>query len=149
MRGELFVDTNVLLTATAARRPGHAGALDFLERGFGERRLFLSGQVLREYLVVATRPTAVNGLGLAVDSALGNTRQFLARAHFLREDESVRDALLALLAAVPVSGKQVHDANIVATMTAHGLRSLVTLNPVDFERFMPRIELRAPGDGLG
>lgn len=34
----------------------------------------------------------------------------------------------------PMSGKQVHDANIVATMQANGISRLLTLNPVDFTR---------------
>lgn len=75
-----FIDTNVLLTATAPARSGHASALALLESGFAERTLFLSGQVIREYIVVATRPAAVNGLGLAPDHAVGNARQFLDRS---------------------------------------------------------------------
>ncbi len=141
MAVDRFVDTNVLLTATAPAREGHRVALALLNTGFAERSLFLSGQVLREYLVVATRPTAVNGLGLSMAEALGNARQFLAGANFLSEDAAVRDALLRLLDAVPCSGKQVHDANIVATMLAHGLTVLVTLSPKDFVRFAPDIQV--------
>ncbi|MSQ03967.1 MAG: PIN domain-containing protein [Myxococcales bacterium] len=141
MRVDRFVDTNVLLTATAVARSGHAAALAFLDAGFAERSLFLSGQVLREYIAVATRPSAVNGLGLGVMEAIGNARQFLDRSNFLREDEAVRDALFGLLETVPCSGKQVHDANIAATMIAHGIGLLVTLNPRDFERFVPSIQL--------
>ena len=43
--------------------------------------------------------------------------------------------------SVPVGGKQVHDANIVATMLAHGERRLLTLNTGDFRRYGGRIEL--------
>ncbi len=141
MRVDRFVDTNVLLAATAAARAGHAPALSLLEEGFAVRALFLSGQVLREYIAVATRPAAVNGLGLRAEEAIGNARQFLDRSNFLREDEAVRDALLHLLETVPCSGKQVHDANIAATMIAHGVGLLVTLNPRDFERFAPSIRV--------
>lgn len=144
-RVDRFVDTNVLLTATAPRRIGHAQAVALLEAGFADRSLFLSGQVLREYLAVATRPPAANGLGLTLTEALGNVNQFLERSNFLPEDEVVRDALLRLLAAVPSLGKQIHDANIAATMIAHGIRRLVTLNPGDFQRFVPSIEV----EGLG
>jgi predicted nucleic acid-binding protein len=138
---ERFLDTNVLLTATAVARPGHAEALALLEAGFAERSLFLSGQVLREYIAVATRPANVNGLGLSLVAATGNARQFLDRGNFLGEDESVRDALLHLLATVPCAGRQVHDANIAATMIAHRVGTLVTLNPRDFERFAPFIQI--------
>ena len=39
------------------------------------------------------------------------------------------------------SGKQVHDANIVATMLAHGVGRLLTFNVADFQRFVPPTEL--------
>jgi predicted nucleic acid-binding protein len=148
---ERFVDTNVLLTATASARPLHGAALAELERGFAERTLSLSGQVIREYIAVATRPASLNGLGLSQAEAADNARQFLAGSNFLREDEAVRDALLRLLAGVPCAGKQVHDANIVATMIAHGVPALLTLNPRDFDRFATSIrvdglaESRSPG----
>jgi predicted nucleic acid-binding protein len=141
MRADRFVDTNVFLSATAVARAEHEAALAFLERGFQDRSLFLSGQVLREYVAVATRPAAANGLGLGAADAIGNARQFLERCNFLREDEGVRDALLRLVENTSCTGKQVHDANIAATMLAHGVRLLVTLNPRDFERFAPAIQL--------
>lgn len=72
-----FIDTNVLLTATDASRSNHAAALSFLEAALeGRQRLFASGQILREYLVVATRPTEVNGLGLNPSEALENIQEF-------------------------------------------------------------------------
>ncbi len=40
-----------------------------------------------------------------------------------------------------MGGRQVHDANIVATMLAHGETRLLTANRSDFRRFEPRIEL--------
>lgn len=132
---ESFVDTNMLLAATTIARPGHAQVLALLEAGFADRSLLVSGQVVREYLSVATRPAAVNGLGLRQADALANVRQFLDRARCLDEDASVREALLRLLDAVPCHGKQVHDANIVATMVAHRVPRLLTLNPYDFTRF--------------
>ncbi len=144
MRVERFIDTTVLLTATSPARPAHGAARALLEAGFADRSLYLSGQVVREYMAVATRPAAVNGLGLAPADALGNVRQFLDRSNFLREDEGVRDTLLRLLHEVPCAGKPIHDANIVATMLAHGIRRVVTLNPQDFARFVPSIEVLGP-----
>ncbi len=53
----VLVDTNVLLTATTPARALHTEALEVLNewpaQGFA---LCVSGQVFREYLVVATRP---------------------------------------------------------------------------------------------
>lgn len=146
MRGvETFIDTSVLLAATAASRPEHAHALDALDAGFANRTLCLSGQVVREYLSVTTRPAAVNGFGLTQANALSNVRQFLERARFLDEGTTVSHALLRLLDAVPCLGKQIHDANIAATMLAHGVPRLMTLNPVDFRRFGEWIEVVGVG----
>ena len=47
--------------------------------------------------------------------------------------------LVGLCRDVVVAGKQVHDANIVATMMAHGERQLLTFNGSDFRRFGDRM----------
>lgn len=49
--------------------------------------------------------------------------------------------LFELLASVPCVGKVVHDANIVATMRAHAIRRLATLNSGDFKRFDAWVEI--------
>jgi predicted nucleic acid-binding protein len=49
-----------------------------------------------------------------------------------------------LCRAVAVAGRQVHDANIVATMLAHGETRLLTMNRSDFRRFDARIEIVEP-----
>ena len=41
-------------------------------------------------------------------------------------------------------GRQVHDANIVATMLAHGERRLLTFNEADFRRFDSLIDIVMP-----
>ena len=132
----VFLDTCVLLTATDPDRPGHAAALRALNtwpaRGV---TLFVSGQVLREYLSVATRSPKGNGLGLSPAEAVGNVRALLTRLHLLEESERCRERLLALIGEHGVSGKQVHDANIVATMLGHGVTRLITFNEEDFRRF--------------
>ena len=56
-------------------------------------------------------------------------------------DPLVTDNLLALCREVSVGGRQIHDANIVATMLAHGERRLLTFNVSDFRRFEGRLEL--------
>jgi predicted nucleic acid-binding protein len=39
------------------------------------------------------------------------------------------------------SGRQVHDANVVATMLEHGVRRLLTFNAADFRRFARIIDI--------
>lgn len=142
----LLLDTNVLLSATAPARDLHHAALDVLNEWPGEgTRLCISGQILREYLVVATREPAQNGLGLSIDDALANAAAFTDRCRFLDENQSVTKRLQELLRTVECSGKQIHDANLVATCLVHGVPALVTANAKDFERFRSSVRVRALG----
>lgn len=138
----VLVDTNVLLAATAPRRPLHDAALavlnDWPNRGI---LLAASSQVLREYLAVATRPVEANGLGLDTDDALANVAALRNRMRLLVESEPVWDRLRALLAAYGCKGKQVHDANLVATAISAGVTRLVTANVGDFARFGAELEV--------
>jgi predicted nucleic acid-binding protein len=55
------------------------------------------------------------------------------------ETAEVTRRLRSLLDSIPAAGRQVHDANIVATMLAHGVGHLLTFNVADFHRFEPLI----------
>ena len=132
----LFVDTNVLLTATDQSRPQHRDAGRLIgESGLHGLHLAASGQILREYLVVATRPPDTNGLGLQVRDAAANVNEFLRFIHLYDETEEVSRRLRQLGLTYGLHGKRLHDANIVATMSVHGIRALVTQNPDDFAPF--------------
>lgn len=132
----VVLDTNVLLTATDTARAAHPRARAALDewstRGI---TLYTSAQILREYLSVATRPVAQNGLGLRQADAVANVRALSERLRLLAENDKVHARLLALLDETNCAGKQVHDANVVATMLTHGIDGLVTLNVDDFTRF--------------
>jgi predicted nucleic acid-binding protein len=138
----LMLDTNVLLAATDEGRAEHGSALTVLNDWAARRtELCTSGQVLREYLAVATRPAGNNGLGLKLLDAIGNVRAIRERTALLGEDARVADRLLGLLADVECGGKQVHDANLVATMLVHGVGTVVTMNTADFGRFERHVSL--------
>lgn len=108
--------------------------------------LYVSPQILREYLAVATRPPSANGLGLTRAAAVASVREVRQAAQLLPETEQVADRLLDLLEGVPCAGRQVHDANIVATMLVHGVETLVTGNRAHFERFAHLVEIRGLDD---
>lgn len=134
-----LLDTNVFIDATDERRPRHSAALFLLEGG---RSLVLCAQVIREYLVVATRPVALNGLGLELPDALSNLAEFRTVVRMLPEEKPVLNALLGLLrGAPPCQGNTIHDAFLVATMTVHRVRRLITSNPRHFHRFDDLIEV--------
>jgi predicted nucleic acid-binding protein len=132
----VMLDTNVLLAATDEGRPEHRDALTVLNVWpAGGATLCVSGQILREYLAVATRPAAVNGLGLSQPDALANVHAICARTSLLAEGTKVTERLLGLLADVGCGGRQVHDANVIATMLVHGVATVATMNVGDFARF--------------
>jgi|CXWL01.1.fsa_nt_gi predicted nucleic acid-binding protein len=139
----VFLDTNILVAATTPTREMHRVALGVFDalpnRGLS---LCLSGQVLREYLVVATREPDINGLGLSLEKALMNVRAFRDRARFLPENAAVSRRFEELLSEIPTSGRAIHDAHLVATALAHEVGTLLTLNVKDFRRFGEHIELR-------
>lgn len=59
----------------------------------------------------------------------------MSRYVVAEDQEIITEQLFLLLEQVPCGGKQVHDANIVATMLAYGIPQLVTYNLEDFRRF--------------
>jgi predicted nucleic acid-binding protein len=138
----VVLDTNVLLAATDEARADHSDAVQALTvwpaSGIA---LYTSGQILREYLAVATRPADHNGLGLARPAAVANVRALRQRLRLLAEDDKVAGRLLELLDAVDCTGRRVHDANVVATMLVHGVDTLVTSNVADFTRFGDRVRV--------
>ena len=73
--------------------------------------------------------------------ALNDVERLIATCEALEDGAVVTDRLLSLCREVPVGGRQIHDANIVATMLAYGERRLLAFNMADFYRYENRIEL--------
>ncbi|MBI2218830.1 MAG: type II toxin-antitoxin system VapC family toxin [Candidatus Rokubacteria bacterium] len=140
-----LVDTNVLLEATDEHRAHHADAVALLE---SVAPLTFSSQVVREYLAVATRPVAANGLGLSTVDALANIREFRRTVRLLPEERPILATFLALLARVPCTGTRVHDAHIVATALVHRVRAIVSLNLDDFRPFASEVGIVTPVQAL-
>lgn len=137
----VFVDTNVLVYANVISAPLRAAAQARLQSLIGAGvELWTSRQVLREYCAVLSRPQwfSVPVAAPAIDADLV---RFEAAFRIAEDGPAIFLRLRALLLAIPVGGKQVHDANIVATMQAHGLRQLLTHNTSDFTRFVPAVSL--------
>lgn len=132
---QVFIDTNVLVYANRLRSSHHAVADRLLRQaGDGGVELWISGQIIREYIAAVTRPQpGIEPLSMSV--ALARARFFAQRFQLAEDGPNVRALLLTLLATHAVAGRQVHDANIVATMLAHGITRLLTFNVGDFNRF--------------
>lgn len=131
----VFIDTNVWVYAIVPTAPLHATArtaLGVLRRAGAE--LWVSRQVLREYAAATTRPQPFSAPqpGAAAAADIG---RIVALSQVAEDGPVVFAQFLALLGAVHSGGRQVHDANIVATVLAHGIPRLLTHNTADFARF--------------
>lgn len=139
----VFLDTNVLVYVSRPTAPEHAVTRRLLGQLEADgRALWISQQALREYLSVVTRPQTT-APALPVTIALADVRRFQASFDIADDSSAVLDRLLQLLTTHPVTGKQVHDANLVATMIVHGVYRLLTFNTADFQRFADVITLLA------
>ena len=139
----MFVDTNILLNSRIDTAVHHQVARSMLERAFWDSEpKYISRQIIREYLAVVTRPIWANAIEF--DVALQDIDEMFQLFRILEDGPDVTDVLLDLCRQVPVAGRRIHDANIVATMLAHGERRLLTFNTSDFSGYGDRIELIEP-----
>ena len=137
----MFIDTNVFVNSRIPDAPDHDVARERLDHALqGDETLRISRQILREYLAVVTRPQTWP-VAITREEALEDANRLISSFEVLEDGPAVTESLIALCREVAVGGSQIHDANIVATMLAHGERRLLTFNIVDFRRYGDRIEL--------
>ena len=144
----VFCDTNIVLRLLVQEMPHYAAIRAAIDRLLDNgATLWISRQIIREFCVVLTRPqTFVHPL--PTSTVVGYVRAFPSLFRVVDETDEVTTALLALLDTIPCGGKQIHDANIVATMRAYGIGQLLTLNGADFRRFEPSIAILTPEEVL-
>ena len=137
----MFVDTNVLINARFIEASDYDVANEMLERALRDGEpIKISRQILREYLAAVTRPQPWT-IVVTLEEALDDVNTLIERFEILEDGPLVTHTLIGLCREVPAGGRQIHDANIVATMLAHGERRLLTFNTSDFRRYGDRIEL--------
>ena len=135
------MDTNVLVYATVAEAPLYTVARESLDAFTAQGTdLWISRQVLREYLAVLSRPQTFSQPIPAI-TLTQSVRVFESRFRTAEDNALVTAKLLDLLLQFPSGGKQVHDANIVATMLVYGVPTLLTHNTADFARFAGVVEV--------
>jgi predicted nucleic acid-binding protein len=144
----LFIDTNILIYANLPASPYCARARKrLLELETSGVDLWISRQVIREYVAILSRPDTVTP-SLRMEDLLSDVERLVQGFIVADENAATTAQLLDLLAHVSVAGKQVHDANIVATMLVYGIPRLLTENVADFRRFEPRIQIESlPAQG--
>jgi predicted nucleic acid-binding protein len=136
-----FIDTNVLIYASRERAPQHGSAVELLRRVAREGGpTWISRQVIREYLASVTRPQPSEP-ALTPEQAVADVRRLMRNFFVADESEAMTEHLVNLVRRFGVKGRQIHDANIVATMLVNGIHRLLTFNVADFRRFEPLIVL--------
>lgn len=147
MSAYLF-DTNIWLRAVQRESPHHTLAVHamvtLLVRG---ETIYLTAQNLIEFWSVASRPIEANGLGWPVRIVRQEVDQLLAQFPLLEEIPAIFTHWRQLATDYQITGRRVHDARLVAAMTAHGVTHLLTFNGDDFQAFREIIVV-APRDVL-
>jgi predicted nucleic acid-binding protein len=131
----ILVDTSVLgrlaNRADVSHPVAKAAIAELHRRG---EVLHITPQNLIEFRNFATRPVSANGLGMAAPTAEGLAATFETAFSLLAETPDVYPAWKALVGALGVIGKQVHDARLVAVCHVHGVTHLLTFNVSHFVR---------------
>ncbi len=141
-----FIDTNIFVYASDANSPWYRKANQALKNAISSGvPLFISPQVLREYLSVATR-SVTHEKTIPWGKINKNHLRFQQAFKVLPEDTTTAQKLGEMVQKYHVSGKQVHDTNIVATMLVHGIQSILTHNVDDFNRYNGLIKIVPLGE---
>ena len=131
----VLLDTNILLRIMQPHAPQAAiakRALDTLRNR--NEALHITSQNIVEFWAVATRPPGENGLGLTVEQAIQEVI-VLKRQFSLLPEKPLLSEWERPVATHRVSGKNSHDARIVAAMIVHGVGGILTFNVQDFTRY--------------
>jgi predicted nucleic acid-binding protein len=113
--------------------PAAVAALEHLLRA-GDT-IYVTPQNVIEFWNVCTRPLDKNGLGLSPAEAHRETVQLESFLTVLPEIPAIYPEWRRLVVEHAVSGVQVHDARIAATMMVYGVKNILTFNGTDFVRF--------------
>lgn len=137
----IFIDTNILVYANIAAAPFHQQALAALQALTQTgAALWINRQVLREYAATITRQQTY-AAPMSLQMAAVRLQYFIQNFQVADDTAAVSQRLLFLMDHVAFGGKQIHDANIVATMLAYNIPELMTHNIADFQRFAAYITL--------
>jgi predicted nucleic acid-binding protein len=130
-----LVDTSVLARLANTADPlNSVAARAVLELHRAGEVLHITAQNLVEFRNLATRPKHLNGLGLSTVDAEAKSAVFEGMFPLLVETPDIYPAWKALVQALGVVGKQVHDARLVAVCHVHGMTHLLTFNVAHFVR---------------
>ena len=131
-----LLDTNILLRANQPSSPHFQSAVNaVVARIKADHRPCISSQTIYEFLAVATRPVAENGLGMPHPDADALLAKLLLGIDVVYDSPALVSELRRLVVVYRVTGKKVHDTRLVAAMRVNAIEQLLTFNDSDFRRF--------------
>jgi len=140
-----ILDANILAYAVNADAPQHAASRALLEAARNPSiALYVTSQILCEFYSLITNPRRV-AVASSPTSALRMISAILAfpGLHVLPTPARAVVAWMELLRRHPVTGGDVFDLQIVATMQANDVQRIYTFNTDDFEVF-PELTVVTP-----
>lgn len=139
-----IIDANILVYAMAADAPQYAASRALLDvaRDDPATALYVTSQILCEFYSVVINPRRVAQARSTVDALYAITG-FLAFLHVLPIPARAVESWMDLLRRRPVTGADVFDLQLVATMLANGVSRIYTFNGADFAAF-PELAVITP-----
>ena len=133
---EYLVDTNILLRLVQRNDPLNPVIRNAVRKLKNDGNIMLiTPQNCAEFWNVATRPATKNGFGLTPKDADRQLRLIERIFPLLSDVPTVYPEWRKLVVKFGVSGVQVHDARLAATMKANNITYILTFNTVDFIRY--------------
>jgi hypothetical protein len=112
--------------------------MQFLDRSVmaNNQTICYTPQILAEFWNVCTRPaSARGGLGLTIEQTERKVNLIQKYFELLPDTPATFIEWRKLVSDYKVTGVQVHDTKLVASMNVHKVEHLVTLNEKDLKRF--------------
>lgn len=131
------LDANILAYAINADAPQHAASRALLDEASDPSiTLYVTSQILCEFYSIVTNPRRVAAACTSSQAVtIIATILALPGIHVLPTPASAVVRWMRLLERRPVTGADVFDLQIVATMQANGIQRIHTFNIDDFEVF--------------
>jgi predicted nucleic acid-binding protein len=139
VKGRVLIDTNVLIYATLVDDPRFARSRELLMAS-GDSERFVSVQNLAEMYPNLTGPKMEHPDPPSVARAKIQSIASLPTLQVLPLTGDVQTIALELCEKYGITRQRYFDAQLVATMIAHGIKTLLTENTQDFKGMT---ELRA------
>ena len=135
---KIFLDTNSLIYLKFSSLSFHHNTKSiFISLTERNNKFHISNQILREYIASCTREK----LHKSYEEVIFDCEEFKQTFEVFEDTKQVSVSLLEICAKYQVNGKQVHDANITATMISNSISHIITANVSDFKRYSDFIKI--------